>query len=492
MMLNKKRTILILLFSFFVSVIVRLPNFQRPLSKHHEYLPAIVLINTVSWMQAGGGSLFYYTPITNFQNEGDKMPINVPLTRDGNNTYLSLGSGWYVIPYFFFKTFQLSPSVGGLRALNLFFGLVTILLVFLLYESTIAEVSKNRYLTILSGCLVMFFSPGVLWYSGNVYTHSFVMLPFVISATMVLLPMLQLPEKINIWRLTLLFFLFFLGVYMDWFSLFVGTYAMIAASLKIKKDSRYIFLIAAIGASLVAGLGFVLWQFGSYLTAKSVIQFWIYRYNFDVNLPISKKLMYLISHYFTAYFPLLFGLLSLLVVGRKYLNKSLFRDKEALFVLIWLPAVLTYHLAFFHWSYVHEFAHLPAVVLMSFVFVKLYGKLIQNLKFNVALVPFAIVLVSIVQYYYINPPGKQSLTGMPYDTYKKLGENLRDVDKQHKIFMYKPEANPMIEYYAGRNTTNATDTVQAKVFMKEWGLKEAVWVEQENFVFKEILQLKIE
>src|SRR5687767_9329605 len=99
--IGRRQALLIVLLLFMVSVLLRLPNLNRPLSKHHEYNTAVILVNIESWRQAGGGNLFHYIPLLNFQNPGDKRPENLPnIDSKGNMLYLSFAPGWYVIPYF--------------------------------------------------------------------------------------------------------------------------------------------------------------------------------------------------------------------------------------------------------------------------------------------------------------------------------------------------------------------------------------------------------
>jgi len=91
--------IIILLFA--VSVIIKLPHLNRPLSKHHEFNPAVVLICIDNWNQNGGPSYTGYTPVFNYSNEGDLyLPINKGMVHDakGNSIYLSFGSGFFRMP----------------------------------------------------------------------------------------------------------------------------------------------------------------------------------------------------------------------------------------------------------------------------------------------------------------------------------------------------------------------------------------------------------
>ncbi|MBL4862252.1 MAG: hypothetical protein JKY09_04435, partial [Crocinitomicaceae bacterium] len=55
-------TLLVLLGIFVLSVVVRIPNLNRPLSKHHDFVTAISLRVLQVW-DAEGGSTFGYSPV---------------------------------------------------------------------------------------------------------------------------------------------------------------------------------------------------------------------------------------------------------------------------------------------------------------------------------------------------------------------------------------------------------------------------------------------
>lgn len=201
----KWKALAILLLIFALSIGLRLPNLKRPLAKHHEFLPAVILINAESWQQAGGGNKFHFTPIMNYQNVGDKVMDPGPnIDQKGNILYLSLGSGWYIIPYSFFEVFNLTPTPLCLRIINLFFGLITLILCFVFFNKILPTDLRYKLPMLLIGCTIILFSPGVLWYTGNGYTHTTVMLPFIIGASIILFPMFQSTGKITSTRLLLL------------------------------------------------------------------------------------------------------------------------------------------------------------------------------------------------------------------------------------------------------------------------------------------------
>ncbi len=197
-MLSRKKAFMVVLGLFVLSIAVRLPNLDRPLSKHHEFNTAVVLINIESWRQAGGGSVFHYTPLMNFQNAGDKhMDTGPHIDKDGNHLYLSYGPGWYVLPYFFYQLFHLPPKPVYLQVINLLISLLDLLLLFYLFERLVPDELPKKYWIILFGCATFLFSPALLWYFGNGYVNIGIMMPMVIAIIYFLVPMVQSSSNIN-------------------------------------------------------------------------------------------------------------------------------------------------------------------------------------------------------------------------------------------------------------------------------------------------------
>lgn len=80
--------VLFILTIWIVSLVIVMPNLGRPLSKHHEYNAAMVLMGVEAWMEKGGPGWSGYTPLLNYTHEGDLF-INyrstLLLDRKGNN-----------------------------------------------------------------------------------------------------------------------------------------------------------------------------------------------------------------------------------------------------------------------------------------------------------------------------------------------------------------------------------------------------------------------
>ena len=126
---NLSRTaFLIMLLIFSISVLIRLPSLNRPLSKHHEFVTAISLRVLQIWDKEGGAK-YNYVPVMNYGGEANKHINNHASTveygvedAEGNYYYLSHPPLAYMAPYFVFKVLNIKPTVFSLQAFQFLFG----------------------------------------------------------------------------------------------------------------------------------------------------------------------------------------------------------------------------------------------------------------------------------------------------------------------------------------------------------------------------------
>ena len=482
----------IVLLLFTLSIIIRLPNLNRPISKHYEFNSAVILINIISWRQAGGGDHFHYTPVMNFQNAGDKyLPINLGFDKNGNSIYLSFGPGWYIIPYFFYQLFQLPPLPIYLRILNLLFHLATVIMFFSLLEEIIPPGETRKYKIITTGCCFLIFTPGLLWFLGNGYVTTGIMLPFILSVLLLMLPIMQDPGKIRTGRLLLLGILIISLVYIDWYILFLCFLCSVIAFTKFRHNKKYGWLIFVLVISAFSGVALIFFQFASQVGSEAVISYWFTRASerriHVSGMPFLTSLYYLLIYFLTCFLPLIILLLITYMQNPGKRIISTWSEKELFFVKIFATSLIFYNLVLFDWSAGHEFTILPWSLLLCFVTARYIGTIKNNHLFRGLLTLF--MIWSIGQYYYINRPGPVSRDGMPYASFKQLGDSLKQVPSDYTICL-NLEQNPMVEYYAGRNILRLRDSISAIKTLEELGIKKAVWVTQKNYKLENIKIIK--
>jgi hypothetical protein len=509
--LFKKQAFCLLILIFGVTVALRLPGLNRPVSKHHEFIPATVLINIISWQQAGGGAQFHYTPLYSFQHAGDRHPERaVNIDDKGNQLYLSFGPGMYMIPYFFYQALHLPVEPIYLRLLNLLLGLFTVILCFFFFDRLLPPSTANRYYRILAGCILFLFAPGDLWYFGNCFVHTALMMPFVILVGMILLPMLRSSERITALPLLALSGLIIILIYIDWFVAFLCFSVALYCLYRSFRDRRYLILALVLGVALLAGIALIFWEFASYSGAGRLALYWKYRFrsrgfaNPEDSYP--HLLPHLFLHLATCYLPLLVLLAGSITIRKRQRHQAgppgheggflrrrtgLLRD-EFLLAGLYICALLLYVLVLTDWSTAHEFSVVPAGLLLAYLGARWLPLPRKKGVLVFSLVLCLYVVLCLGQYYFINRPGAISRDGMAYNTFEIFGKRLRQIPPGDKIFSDLKEICPMIEYYAGRNLTLVPDSASAKQLMRDWGLKRAVWAATSDFTLRGIDTLRVQ
>src|SRR6185436_8651080 len=119
-----------ILLAFVVSVAVRWPQLNRPLSKHHEFCTAVALIVLQVWDEGGfqnNGGL----PCVTFPGEANEHIADQTdglVQRDGKYYYVSHVPFAYYLPFACFKLFGVRPDVLSIQLFNLVFHLFTAIL----------------------------------------------------------------------------------------------------------------------------------------------------------------------------------------------------------------------------------------------------------------------------------------------------------------------------------------------------------------------------
>ena len=111
-----KWTFPVLLGIFLLSVGVRWPQLNRPLSKHHEFCTALSLRVMQIWYD-NGIEKYNFNPVMTYNNPADKYINNNANTsgemmdKDSNYYYVSHPPFAYYFPYFIFKALHIRPDV---------------------------------------------------------------------------------------------------------------------------------------------------------------------------------------------------------------------------------------------------------------------------------------------------------------------------------------------------------------------------------------------
>jgi hypothetical protein len=216
-----QKQVFVLSSAFLLSIVLRLPNLNRPLSKHHEFNTAVILNGIISWKDAGGAANFNYVPLMTFQGAPNRLLDRGAYTDSaGNQTYLSLGPGWYVLPYLVLNTLHLPFTPLSLQILNLLIQVFTLITLFRLMQVIIKKYQFLSPQLPLYTCLVFLFMPGPLWYFGNGYVHAAISIPFAILVFTQFLEFSFFQQKLKAANVFIVIN-GILGIYFDWFTFFL-------------------------------------------------------------------------------------------------------------------------------------------------------------------------------------------------------------------------------------------------------------------------------
>jgi hypothetical protein len=470
---------------FLAGILVRLPNILRPVSKHHEFMSALILINLESWREGGGGDQFHYIPVLNFQHPGDKYYETSEYVNSRHDRwYLSLGPAWYIIPYFVYQLFHLPPSPIYLRIINLVFGLWAVLLFFKFCERMVLPDRPGSYEQIALAGSLFAFSPAMLWYTGNGYTHTTLVLPFILAFLYLVLAMVSNLQKVNFSRLLLLYVLVILLVYIDWLVLFVCIFTALFLARKPRTPGKPAWIIITLAAAACTGIALLFIQFSSQDGPAAVLAYWKSRFLFrsfaNEQVSFPRMAFHLVFfHGMSAFLPQVLIIVISWMILRFRKSPIRFSGTERFFLLTYGLAVVMYNAILMEWSYEHEFSLMPWAPLLAYAGGRLLAEF-RNRKMML-FISGCYLLLTIAQYYYINRPGQASRDGMAYNTFELSGEHIRNIPPDYKIYSPIERPAPMIEYYAGRNITIAPSYEAAREDMTRLGITKAVWVEQDQY-----------
>ncbi len=454
-------------------ILLRLPTLDRPLSKHHEFNTAVILINAESWQQAGGGKQFSYTPFLNYQGTNNRMfEKGAHIDTSGHHVYLSFGAGWYVLPYFVLKAAHLPFTPLSLQLLNILINIITVCLLYHL----LLLVTGRKYIAI-AGTALFVFLPAPLWYCGNGYVTTAIMLPFVLVILQTWHRFGKDPGSIKPSSLIVLLLSGIALSYFDWFTPFLLGTMTLWSFVKAKANKKYLLIAFVAECSIVLGVWIVLAQFANYLGWSQVLHYWQSRFadrSTDTSHDSFSSLLLMLGRNLASGYLPLFLLLPVIWVKRKLVQQNI-----TVYWPIWaLVSIIPYNGIFFNWSANHEFAWMAfALIASSCVSIYLFPYLEETV---VKKLVAGCVLVSLVQYFIINRPGEISWKGEHYAAQKELGEWIKNnIDPSQPIFT-NLENDKIVEYYSKRTFNGRPSFEDAVQSVKSYHIKKALWLQIEN------------
>jgi hypothetical protein len=485
-MIFVRKTLPILLIAFFVSVILRLPQLNRPLSKHHEFCTAVSLNIIQNWWDNGIENVGY-APATNFPNKADKFINNFAnatgkiVDKNGNFYYVSHPPFAYYLPYYFFKLIGVRPEVIHIQLFN--FGLHFLTALFVYFTLSLLSFNSPRsilHIPSFVAFLFFLFAPATLWFQGNVYMSDMaVQAPFVIGVYIALKMIIR--RKFFVTKYILFYALIlFLMIYTSWLGLFFALAIFLYSLLHVKEIKGFRVLIWTTIIVAIIALRLIFYQYSNIAGAEAYLSELFNRYLIRGSLGdiqngvfafiysyfiFFKNLLYNYTVNYIVFFLIIFGFIY--VVFSKNKLKITFSENGYRFIWISLLPIGLLHVLFLNYSE-HDFTVLYASLFLSVLMGVFYDKIKKSgavalTKLNVA---YSIALVLLMLHFtFSNLPGKANYKGDIYSLDKAKADFISaNSDTSEVLFMYeKPE--PQLIFYAKRNIKVVKSEEEAIAFL---------------------------
>lgn len=469
----------ILIVLFVISVVVRLPNINRPLGAHYEWVSAHILITEQVWYEEGAWE-HYFVPAMTYPGAANRNISNDARMKNSEGIwYYTSGPPFiWIAPYLFFKVMGIYPDVLPLQVFCLIVHFVCALLIYLLVQELTPKRNAAIYqVPAFLASTVYLFTPASLWFHCNVYSGVFLNIIFIIAGAYLFVRFLDGESGIGhyIKMGVLAFFMFYTGYFGVFFFSVMGLYAIVYCD---KKAAFKLICSITVGA-FVGGTLFLI-QYSTVDGFMSILEYLFGRYLFvSGTAEISDKGLHVydlsawwrvLHHYDKAYGHILLFSFVLSVVsislGRDRLRVKLAgMDRRWIAVaLITVLPVLMEHVVLFNYTSVHGFSVMPMLVAISTFTGLGLSSLISKLETtrhkrelngNIAsiLVVFALVVfVSVGEYRQQNANG--------HSLYKTMGETIAKTAKSDEVVFLDAgglflnthgDIIPHIVFYAHRN-----------------------------------------
>ncbi len=438
----------LLVIIWLVSVCIRIPFLNRPLSIHHEWMLAHLLITLQIWEKKGISQSKYALIYTYPQDKTNAHLDFIGGLKDkqGNFYYVSYPPLAFFVAYLFCKIFFLPIVPLSIQIFNLLWHFVT---AYWLYRFVKLFFQSDRWA--LWAYIMYLFLPFNLWYHGNSYFVDIFVQGLWIGYAYFWLKIYYAPHKIQ--NYIFLFLLAFSMMYTEWIAVFVGFSTFIASTyLYIKERSLKRFLPTIIaGTAMVLALSLTLYQYASienFETLKTTLQ---NKYEFrsgkkELREPNTTLYWFmLLYHYIKAYTPLLLlmsGASIYLVLKKKKEIFISFNPFSISILTLFLLPVILHHGILFGFTYFHEFSVLKSSFILIIAGLWLVRKLNIPQWILISIVFLQISMYYVAFYRYT-------------DAYKAIGETIKKERKYEELVVLAITedfwAVPQIMYYAQCN-----------------------------------------
>ena len=479
----------ILLLIFLVSVVVRLPNINRPLSKHHEFTTAFILRIQQIWWQ-DGVSTFHFNPVMNYGGRKNKYINNQTFSdfdKNGNSYYISYPAGAYLLPYFFFRVLNIYPDVIPLQSYNLFLQFIQGVIFFQIIQLLLQKQNEtNRKQLGFVAVIFLWFNSCTLWFFSNVYMVDMPAAIFFTACVYSLINYLINPKWY--WLLTLFCFNLILG-YTEYLGLTFSIIAALLIFIQRKNIVKWFLLELILFFSSVVPFAIMFYQYSLIKGWKYYQWFFTQRYatrsGYNSNEDFISKIFTVIhewiivgENYLIGFGPLL--ILALIFLFKKKESTDVSTNpylKKAL-ILFSMP-VLLHHIIFLNAS-LYDFFVVKAAPFLVLVLISMLIHRGVSTK-SVAGIVLFFMIANLSVYYFINRPGSISQSGDRYDMYQQQASFINSNSNNDEVIFLKGISDePQLIFYAKRNIRTIMNETDAIQFLKMYKLQKGIIFSKES------------
>lgn len=470
-----RRDLLVLLFAFILSVVVRWPLVDRPLSAHHEYCTAFTLVALTNWWEDGFAT-HHGMPSGGWIREGEALYPPGPEHRNERAVglyYFSHPPLAYDLPYALFVLTSTAPNAAGLQWMNMAFHLLTAIG---LYQAVRIALGPGRPQAPLFAGVLYLFMPATLWFHGNAYmSDMFVQVPWVWQLVFALRVLrAEARPSVGTWAGFLI--TLFLTLYTSWLGVVALFTVVLVACFRWRRDhsTPLVPIIGCAAIAFVTAFGLTAWRYLQVIDAGALLTHFQSRFevrgSFGADVP--SLLQQIMVNYRISYLPLIILLLLLLLVRLRRGNGSehALPDVQLFVALAGLPVLLD-HIMLLQYAE-HDFTALKAGLLLC----GLAGVGLARLQRRWQWAMLAMTCLSGVAYFYrTNPlPGRDNGR---YAVERTLGHFIAaNAGSDEIVFATGVSTEPQVTWYARRNVLGVRDVDAALRVMEEHDLAKGVLV----------------
>lgn len=481
-----------LILIFVISVGIRLPNLNRSLSDHHEWLTAHnLLVSKI--LYANNGNTYHYSPIGTFSNKADKFIDNVEglIDPSGYAYYISYPPFSFLFSHFIFSIFRISPNILVLQIINLFFHFLSALVVYKILKLLLPD-NIYKYKAALLGYSIYLFQPMTLWFQSNIFSPEILAHVLWIIAVYIFIWIIKYQKKNSLFAHFLLGIILFFLSFTEWLGVLtagvMGLYVLKDMLSKRKLNLLFIPLILA----PLAALALTFFQYSSIAGPTALIQELSGKYierggfnsqtssPFGYSLSNPRTYRLIINNYKVGYlYILILFSLFLCVYYTLRRGKRDWNKYEYLFIYLSSVPVILHHILFINFTAIHDFSALKSSLLISVVIGLLFIKianLLKSLKLEYKLrqlifISALMLFLSIRQYYNLNNPK------IVNNKREIFANDIKKIAKPDEVIFVSGETGyiePQVLFYAERNILRVNDKAEALKFLDKIQAKKGI------------------